>query len=618
MLCLSVLCSCNNRPESYQDAVETGFSYEKAAIVLPSPSDVRLIPGGRFGSRYEGNVNYLKYQYDHYDSFMLESFASRHYAPGKLLERMWDGEYAGKWLDAATRMAVNMGDTSLLASADAFAKALAQYQQPDGYMGIKLPEDRMLNDWEQDWDLWNLWNAMIGFLTHYELRGERSSLEAASGVGKWIVKRYGPVTGKNPEFLDGNTNGGFTNAVVIGQLVRLFRHTGDKEVLDFVKQVIQHFPPLKQMLATGDPYLFHPYMLHAVLGGVANYADVSGDLHMLEMVEMVWDGLVRDHLFPTGSMGNHEDLSSGPLEDIPDGQLQETCATTEWMFLTMDLYRITGQVKYIEALERTCYNALLAAQSADGMKWCYWTPLRYSKHWFHGPTRCCFWSGPRGIARLPQLIYATKGNIIYVNFFESSHAVLQTSDGPVEILQESFFPGSGNSVLVLKSSPGWTGTLRLRIPGWATDFQVRHPGGTVQNFTDSSGYVDVPHKDSSSHEIRIGFGIPLVVEQFEGEDYCVRRGPEILSIDVRDNIDTWLGEDDLISIPAEISLKETDSFKPYSWPGPAFEYRNRRRYRVDVEDLRTDESRSVILIPYADAGNEGAAFRTIFPLATTE
>jgi hypothetical protein len=45
---------------------------------------------------------------------MLEAYASRHYKPGKLLERMWDGEYAGKWLDAATRAAVNTNNKELL------------------------------------------------------------------------------------------------------------------------------------------------------------------------------------------------------------------------------------------------------------------------------------------------------------------------------------------------------------------------------------------------------------------------------------------------------------------------------------------------------------------------
>jgi hypothetical protein len=74
----------------------------------------------------------------------------------------------------------------------------------------------------------------------------------------------------------------------------------------------------------------------------------------------------------------------------------------------------------------------------------------------------------------------------------------------------------------------------------------------------------------------------------------------------------------LISIPKGISLQATDSFEGYQWPGPSIKDDSRRRYRVKVEDRRTSEPRSVILTPYADAGNEGAAFRTIFPLESED
>jgi len=601
------------RPVAQQTAEPAAaFSFEDAAVTLPSPASVQLGPEGRFGPRYQGNVNYLRYQHDHYGEFMLESFATRHYSPGKLLERVWDGEYAGKWLDAATRTAVNTGDDAQLAMVDAFAASLRKYQQPDGYMGIKLPTDRTLNGWEQAWDVWVQWTSMIGFLTHYELRGERASLEAASGVGDWIVKSYSPI--ENGRFLKRGI--GFTNIAVIGQLVRLYRHTGNEDVIEFVGKVIQYYPPIQQMLTSGEPFLIHPYMLSAVLMGVLEYAQVTGDREMLATVEQVWDGLADDHLFPTGSMGNREDLQEGPLKDAPDGQLQETCATTEWIFFTQSLYAMTGRAKYAEALEQTSYNALLAAQSTDGMKWCYWTPLRYSKHWFHGPTRCCFWSGPRGIARLPQLIYATKGNVVYVNFFESSHATLATAGGVVQVVQDSEFPGDGKSTVTLKTPFGWKGTLRIRVPSWTTVFQTKLNGSLVPNGSDVKGYCDVNLPESREHQIEIQFDIPLVLDHLSGDDYALRRGPEVLSVDIRDNIDTWLGaQDGLITIPEEIALQPVDSGRRYQWAGPTDSRGSRRRYRVDLNDGRTSEPRGVIFTPYADAGNEGAAFRTVFPLA---
>jgi hypothetical protein len=83
-------------------------------INIPTPADIQLNPGGRFYDRYQGNINYLNFLHDVFGKEMLEAYASRHYKPGKLLERMWDGEYAGKWLDAATRAAVNTNNKELL------------------------------------------------------------------------------------------------------------------------------------------------------------------------------------------------------------------------------------------------------------------------------------------------------------------------------------------------------------------------------------------------------------------------------------------------------------------------------------------------------------------------
>jgi len=588
------------------------FSFEDAAVTLSSPADVNLDPGGRFYDRYQGNINYLASLHDNFGEFMLEAFTSRHYSPGKLLERMWDGEYAGKWLDAATRIAVNTGKEDQLAMVDAFAASWLKYQQADGYMGVELPTDRELNDWEKSWDLWNQWTSMIGFLTHYEFRGNRASLEGASRIGSWIVKANGPIKDDNSSFFV------LTKVVTIGQLIRLYYHTGNEKLLEFVGQVIQYYPPIQQMLSTGEPFLAHPYMLSAVLGGVLEYANVTKDKQMLATVEKVWDGLVNKHMFPTGSLGESEDLYEGLLKDVPGGQLQETCATTEWIFFTQMLYTITGRAKYIEALEITTYNALLGAQSDDGMKWCYWTPLRYSKDWFHGPTRCCFWSGPRGIARIPQLIYATKSDVIYVNFFESSHATLATSSGKVNISQDSEFPLKGQSTVKVETPTGWKGSLRIRIPDWATDFQFKLDGQLVSNESDVNGYYDINLEDSIKYEIGITFNISLALVQFAGEDYAIQRGPEILAIDIRDNIDTWLGQDDLISLPEKISIEDTESFEKYRWPGPADTDDTRRRYCIKVEDKRTSEQRNVIWTPYADAGNNGAAFRTVFPLASEE
>jgi hypothetical protein len=242
---------------------EMSFSYADIAITLPSPASVQLDPGGRLGKRYQGNISFIRFLHDQYGQEMLEAFKTRHYAPGKSLELIWDREYGGKWLDAAARVAANTGNYAQRMMADAFASALLQTQQPDGYVGIKLPTNRDLDLWEQKWDLWNQWYAMTGFLSYYEFRGDDKFLEAASRVAAWIVKTHGPIKNENAPFLVmGDLDGG-TNVAVIGQMVRLYQHTGNKDLIEFVRQVVEHYPPIQRMLSSGEPELTHPYMLSA-------------------------------------------------------------------------------------------------------------------------------------------------------------------------------------------------------------------------------------------------------------------------------------------------------------------------------------------------------------------
>ena len=242
---------------------------------------------------------------------MLDAFASRHYSPGKLLERIWDGEYAGKWLDAATQAALNVGDQDLIAKVDEFARKLRGYQQSDGFVGEPLPSNRDLNDWELGWNVWVQWTCLIGLLTHYELRHERKSLECATRIGRWILQTYDPIDHDHADFLAQGR--GFTNVAIINQMMRLYRHTGKEELCGFVESVVQHFEPLRNMKKTGQPHIVHPYMLGSALTGMVDLAVARNDQKSFDVLLGIWRELVNLHEFPTGSLGENENLYEGPL-----------------------------------------------------------------------------------------------------------------------------------------------------------------------------------------------------------------------------------------------------------------------------------------------------------------
>ena len=66
----------------------------------------------------------------------------------------WIGEHVGKWLHAATLAWANTGDPALRAKLDRVAAELVAAQEPDGYLGTYLPDQRFGLFKGADWDGW--------------------------------------------------------------------------------------------------------------------------------------------------------------------------------------------------------------------------------------------------------------------------------------------------------------------------------------------------------------------------------------------------------------------------------------------------------------------------------
>jgi DUF1680 family protein len=516
-------------------------------------------------------------------------------------ELAWAGEYAGKWLDAAALSVSDARDEKLSQAAARFASELVSTQESDGYLGIELPSKRgQGSDW--DWDVWNVKYVMAGLLTYFEASLDAASLHAAVRCGEWLINHFGMISAADHPFFSSTMNGG-SNVIVLDQLARLYRLTGEQKFLEFATAIVAYYPPLETMRSTRQAPMWHSYNLASYLGGVVDLAIASNSRTELIWLEKVWEDITSSHLYPTGSIGFSEHLSETapndtPVEnDEPARHHQETCATVEWLLFNALLYQATGQVRYMECMEQTIYNALLAAQSLDGMQWMYFTPLRYEKRWFTGPTSCCYWSGPRGIARLPGWVYALDNEGLRVNLYESGEATLQVDNNAVVIKQTSYYPDFGKVLVEVKPAVPVLFTLRLRIPSGVSEVQFRLNGQPVRPDTEKDGYFGFRCLWSQGDRVEMEFDVPVTVQDFLNAHYgIIVRGPEVLVVDQQDNPALDL---DQVMLREKMILM---SISPV---------RGRRRYKGEV--ILDGQPAQVVFTPYADCGGDGARFRTAFP-----
>jgi len=572
-------------------------------IHYPGCDQVTL--AGRLSARYRGNLRYLADIYRTRKDWMLEPFQNRgkewvlEPIRNKKGELPWAGEYAGKWLDAASLSAAYSRDEQLSKYVGTFASAMIDTQDKDGYLGIETPARRGNSP---EWDVWNIKYAMTGLLTHYESLHDEHSLKAAIQCGEWLIKEFGMVSSSDHPFFHSAIDGG-VNVNSVDQFARLYQFTGNRKFLEFASSVVAYYPPIAQMRSTNQAPLWHAYNLMGILNGVVEFVISDNYVEELQWVEKVWEDLVGRHLYPTGSLGYNELLSESAPNDTPveDGQParhhQETCATVEWLFFNALLYQATGRVRYLVKMEQTIYNALLAAQSADGMKWMYFTPLRYEKRWFTGPTSCCYWSGPRGIARLPEWVYALDDEGIRVNLYETSEATLSVDGHMVAIKQSSLYPDSGKVTLQIEPEMTLGFKLRLRIPPGTKETKIKLNGRLIIADSEADGFFGFHRNWSKGDQIVMEFDIPVAVQYFLNARYGILvRGPEVLSVDQHDNASLNL---DQLVLKEGILLTSINSVN------------GRRRYIG--ESQVNNRPVKIVFTPYADCGNGGSRFRTAFP-----
>ena len=194
-------------------------------------------------------------------------------------------------------------------------------------------------------------------------------------------------------------------------LVELFRVTGERRYLDLAAAFIErrghgllgsgrfgraywqdHLPVGEAPSAAG-----HAVRQLYLDCGAVDVAVELGDRALLDGVMRRWRDMVATRTYLTGALGSrHKDEAFGdPFELPPDRAYAETCAAIATVMLAWRLLLATGEPECADVIERTLYNAVLPALSADGTAFFYVNPLqRRTERVVVGARRTD--SGPRG------------------------------------------------------------------------------------------------------------------------------------------------------------------------------------------------------------------------------
>ena len=432
------------------------------ALHAIEPDQVRI--EGWLGARIDAN---MRGRLEVVDTVpLLAGFIAK---PG---DQPWIGEHIGKWLHAATLAWAYTRDDALRRKLDQAAAQLIATQEPDGYLGTYVPSQRFGLYPGADWDVWSHAYDMIGLLTYYRYTGNEAALVASRRVADLLIGTF-PA---KKSILAAGTHVGMAATSVLEPIVELYRLTGDRRYLDFARYIVSSYDEpggpriVRSMLADHDVSRTadgKAYEMMANLMGICDLARVTGDRKLLLAVLNAWGDIVGNRLYLTGTSSTQEAFAGDHvLPNDRDSKIGETCVTTTWIQLNLQLLQVTGDPAYADQIERSLYNHLAAAQNPRGDDWCYYTPLEGRKQYDKDIT-CCHSSGPRGLALAPTAAYLQSADAIYVSTFETSQAHFMVGGQPVEIDQQSGFPRAGRAVLTIHTPGPATFDLRIRVPEWA-------------------------------------------------------------------------------------------------------------------------------------------------------
>jgi len=366
-------------------------------------------------------------------------------------------------------------------------------------------------------------------------------------------------------------------------LVRLYRVTGDDKYLRQAKFFIDmrgrkdkrkslygaycqdHQPLVDQTEAVG----------HAVRGGylyagVADVAALTGDQQYIQAIDRIWQDVIDSKLYLIGSVGQHGAgegyAGAWKLDNVR--AYNETCAAIALALWNHRMFMLHGDAKYIDVLERILYNGFLSGVSLSGDRFFYPNPLACDMRFKfnHGSLQrspwfgcsCCPVNVVRFLPSIPGMVYATRGDALYVNLYLNGQAEVKLDDVAVKLEQRTDYPWDGKIRIRIDAAPSRRFTLKLRVPGWAqgrpvpsdlyhyvgvtpTRRRVKLNGDTVKSKISPDGYLSIRRHWRKDDVVQLDLPMPIRrvlshenVEPNRGR-VAVERGPIVYCIEGADH-----------------------------------------------------------------------------------
>jgi DUF1680 family protein len=239
-------------------------------------------------------------------------------------------------------------------------------------------------------------------------------------------------------------------------------HQGRK---DFGSYDQDHEPVLRQSSLEG-----HAVRATLMATGLTSLAIVNHRHEYRDTASRLWDNMTSRRMHVNGGVGaSRQGEAFASDYDLPNNGYLETCAAIGSGFFCRNMNLLCGDARYVDELERTLYNAVLAGVSMRGNTYFYETPLEAGRNrarWAWHDCPCCPPMFLKIMGAMPGYIYAHDDRGAYVNLFVGSRTKVRLPAGQVVLRQTTRYPWQGDVTIAVEPEKPTEFDLYVRIPGW--------------------------------------------------------------------------------------------------------------------------------------------------------
>lgn len=430
-------------------------------------------------------------------------------SPGRRFTE-FSGDVSGRYIGALAAASRQSGERYPML--DRIVAGVAKLQQPDGHFGAPLSSGKV-----QDSDMATLWGngrMLIGLLEYYDLTHRADALATARKLGDFLVSvapRF------NSDAVRSAYNGEkfavgyicWTNS--LEGLVELYRVTNAEPYLALSRALAARTDRHPSQHSHG--------FLTTVRGVVALYK-VTGEKRYLEQAETEWQGVLDS--------GNVLVQGAVPEMFAPQVKRDEGCSEADWLRLSLNLWDITRQPKYLQQAQTTLFNEMSFNQfhtgdfghhtfSSEGLV----APFAHA--WW-----CCTFHGLRALAAVYQSVFHDQSGALSYDLPVDGRGATEG----LTVRADSSLERTATIQLSVLKTDKKAHVLRVRLPEWTSAVKLSLAGQPLKTEI-QDGYVSASRIWQAGDVVTATYALQtrLVKRTNAGKQVAVFHGPWLLAVD---------------------------------------------------------------------------------------